>query len=384
MTVALIVGTRPEAIKLAPLASLLGPEALVVHTGQHHTAGMTGHLTPDIELHTAHDTTRGAQLGAMTSALDQLFRKNRPDVVVVQGDTTSALAGALAANATDMPLVHVEAGLRSFDRAMPEEHHRVLIDHLADLCCAPTPVARDNLLAERIPPSRIAVTGNPIVEAVGHNLPQPEHQLQLLNQLGLTTSAFILATLHRPENTDNPDALETILRELTALREPVVLALHPRTQRQITKFSLTTLTREIRCSGPLDYPMLLTLIRHAAVVISDSGGVQEETTVLKRPILVIRRSNERPEVEATFGARLRPGQDIAGTVNQWLSDIAATHTRLADQRCPYGDGTATRRIADAMQTVRRSARTLCPVPKTSHHRPMSLRALSVQPSSSRM
>ncbi len=235
MAVALVVGTLPEAIKLAPLAALLGPEALVIHTGQHHTAGMTGHLTPDIELDTAHDTTRGAQLGAMTSALDQLFRENRPDVVVVQGDTTSALAGAFAANATDTPLVHVEAGLRSHDRAMPEEHHRVLIDHIADLCCAPTPLARDNLLAERISPSRITVTGNTIVEAVGHTLPEPEHQRQLLDQLGITTNAFVLATLHRPENTDDPDALETILRELAALQEPVVLSLHPRTQRQITK-----------------------------------------------------------------------------------------------------------------------------------------------------
>ncbi|WP_019811108.1 non-hydrolyzing UDP-N-acetylglucosamine 2-epimerase [Saccharomonospora halophila] len=368
MTVVLVVGTRPEAIKLAPLAALLGPKALVVATGQHHTAGMTGHLASDVALHTAHHATRGTQLGAMTSALDQVFRDTRPDLVVVQGDTTSALAGALAANTTDAPLVHVEAGLRSFDRAMPEEHNRVLIDHLADCCCAPTHVARDNLLAERITPDRVAVTGNTIVEAVHHNLPEPGRQRQLLDQVGTTTGGFVLATLHRPENTDDVETLETILRELAAVRRPLVLSLHPRTQFQITKSGLTKFTRELRCTGPLDYPTLLTMIRHAAVVVSDSGGVQEEATVLKRPVLVVRRSNERPEVEGTFGTRLQPGQDIAGTVNQWLADIAGTHARLTGRPSPYGDGTAARRIADAMAP----------------YRPMSLRALSAHSSSSRM
>jgi UDP-N-acetylglucosamine 2-epimerase (non-hydrolysing) len=216
--IAVVVGTRPEAIKLAPVTKLLGQEAIVIHTGQHFSAGMSGHLTPHIVLdaHNGGDPTRGHQLGNLVTALDRVFGQHHPDVVLVQGDTTSALAAALAANTADTPLVHLEAGLRSFDRAMPEEHHRVLIDHLADLCCAPTPTARDNLLAERIGPERIEITGNTIVEAVATALPDERQQAQILGDLGLTRFGYMLATIHRPENADNPVNLAAILRQLTA------------------------------------------------------------------------------------------------------------------------------------------------------------------------
>lgn len=206
MRIAVVVGTRPEAIKLAPVITLLDQEAFVVHTGQHYSTGMSGHLTPDLLLDTPEerDLTRGRQLGHIITALDEVFTQHHLDAVLVQGDTTSALAGALAANTTGIPLAHLEAGLRSFDRAMPEEHHRVLIDHLADLCCAPTPLARDNLLAERIPPERIELTGNTIVEAVATALPDEQEQAHILDQLGLTAARYVLATIHRPENADNP------------------------------------------------------------------------------------------------------------------------------------------------------------------------------------
>ncbi|WP_318295494.1 UDP-N-acetylglucosamine 2-epimerase, partial [Streptomyces griseoaurantiacus] len=161
------------------------------------------------------------------TALDQVFALHEPDAVLVQGDTTSALAGALAANATSTPLVDLEAGLRSFDRAMPEEHHRVLIDHLADLCRAPTPLARDNLLAERIPPERVVFTGNTIVEAVATALPNMREQEHVLASHGLTSGGFVLATIHRPENADNPVNLAAILRQLAATPVPVVLPLPP-------------------------------------------------------------------------------------------------------------------------------------------------------------
>ncbi|MEV5543299.1 UDP-N-acetylglucosamine 2-epimerase (non-hydrolyzing) [Saccharopolyspora shandongensis] len=351
MRIAIVVGTRPEAIKLAPIAELLGPEAFIIHTGQHYTTGMNAHLTPSLVLDAHHDhrATRGHQLGSWTSALDHAFREYRPDSVIVQGDTTSALAGALAANTTATPLVHIEAGLRSFDRAMPEEHHRVLIDHLADLCCAPTPLARNNLLAERIPPERIETTGNTIVEAVTTALPSSDDQADILDQLGLAGAQFVLATFHRPENADNSAALEVILRELAALPVPVVFPLHPRTQRQIMASGFVALAGRLRLTGPLDYPALLSLIRHAAIVISDSGGIQEEATVLKRPILVVRRSNERPEVEDSFGTRRRPGPDISAVTTTWLSDLDAVHAQLAHLPSPYGDGTASAQIVHALR-----------------------------------
>jgi UDP-N-acetylglucosamine 2-epimerase (non-hydrolysing) len=348
MPIAIVIGTRPEAIKLAPIAERLGRDAFNIQTGQHHTAGMTGHVNPDLVLEAHHDATRGEQLGSMTAALDRVFRERGPDAVIVQGDTTSALAGALAANATDTPLIHVEAGLRSFDRTMPEEHNRVLVDHLADLCCAPTPLARNNLLAEGIPPERIVTTGNTIIEAVNGHLPTADCQADLLAQLGVRTEEFVLATIHRPENTDRPAALETILTELSLLQAPAVLPLHPRTQRQIAESDLAGLAGRLRLTGPLDYTALLTLIQHAAVVISDSGGIQEETTILKRPILVIRRSNERPEVENTFGTRIQPGTDISTITNRWLSDLEAIRTRLLRLASPYGDGTASAQVVHAV------------------------------------
>lgn len=349
MRIALVAGTRPEAIKLAPVADLLGPDAFVIHTRQHYNAGMTGQLTPHLVLDRQNHHSRGGQLGSWTSALDHAFHQHQPDVVIVQGDTTSALAGALAANATGTPLVHVEAGLRSFDRTMPEEHNRRLIDHLADLCCAPTPVAHANLLAEGIPSERIEITGNTIIEAVAAALPSSDRQAELLDELGLTPGSFIVATCHRPENADHPAVLATLLRELAALPAPVVLPLHPRTQHHIVASGLAELTSALRLTGPLDYPTLLTLIRHAAMVISDSGGIQEEASVLKRPLLVVRRSNERPEIEGTFGLRLLPGPEIRAVTNTWLSDLGAIHTRLAGLPSPYGDGTASAQLVHALR-----------------------------------
>lgn len=352
MRIAVVVGTRPEAIKLAPVTELLGREALIVHTCQHYSAGMFGQLTPNVVLdaHDDRDISRGHQLGDLVTALDHVFAQHEPDAVLVQGDTTSALAGALAANATTTPLVHLEAGLRSFDRAMPEEHHRVLIDHLADLCCAPTTLARDNLLAERIAPERIEVTGNTIVEAVTTTLPDAQEQAHILSNLGLTPGGFVLATIHRPENADHPVNLAAILRQLAGSPVSVVFPLHPRTRRHIRTFGLTDLANRLRLTEPLDYPVLLTLIRHAAGLVTDSGGIQEEATILKRPVLVVRRSNERPEVEQAFGSRTLPTDEgITRTLATWLHDARTINARLADLPTPFGDGTASSHVVQALR-----------------------------------
>jgi UDP-N-acetylglucosamine 2-epimerase (non-hydrolysing) len=336
--IAVVAGTRPEAIKLAPVVGLLGSEALVIHTGQHYSPGMSGHLATEIafEPNNLPDETRGGQLGRLTGALDRTFRLHQPDAVLVQGDTTSALAGALAANTAGVPLAHLEAGLRSFDRAMPEEHNRVLIDHLSDLCCAPGPVAFANLLAERVAPERIEITGNTIVEAVAAALPSELEQQAFLDHLQLVRSGYVLATVHRPENTDDTESLRTILSELAALPLPVVLPVHPRTQRHIDAFGLTHLAGKLKLIAPTAYPALLTLINNAAVIVSDSGGIQEEVTVLKRPVLVVRRSNERPEAERLFGKRVSPGGEICRIASAWIQDAAAIRARLASIPTPTG------------------------------------------------
>ncbi|WP_338600445.1 non-hydrolyzing UDP-N-acetylglucosamine 2-epimerase [Saccharopolyspora sp. SCSIO 74807] len=349
MRVAIVAGTRPEFIKLAPVRALLGQDARIIHTGQHYSAGLTGRVGPDLVLDHDPGTSVGGKLGSWTSALDRTFREYQPDAVLVQGDTTSALAGALAANTTRTPLVHIEAGLRSRDRSMPEEHNRILIDHLADLCCAPSEQARDNLRAERISASRIETTGNTIVEAVEAALPASYQQEAILDQLGLTPDQYILTTIHRPENADDADRLATIFGELAKLPIEVVVPLHPRTQQQIEPVSIAGYTANFRITGPLNYPALLTVIQNSAAVVSDSGGIQEEITVLKRPIVVVRRSNERPEIESTFGTRVPVGSELRTATANCLADVSRLHARLAALPSPYGDGSAAVQIVRAMR-----------------------------------
>ncbi|ROP36460.1 UDP-N-acetylglucosamine 2-epimerase (non-hydrolysing) [Saccharothrix texasensis] len=356
-TVTMVCGTRPELIKLAPLIRVMGASATVVYTGQHYDTAMYHRIRQDIgrpgrfhELSVG-GGTRGGQLGAAVAAVDELLARHPTRAVIVQGDTTSALAGALAANANDVPLVHVEAGLRSFDRAMPEEHNRVAIDHLADLCCAPTPLNHANLVAERVPEERIAVTGNTVVEALVTALPGRDEEAVVLAAHELERDGYVLATVHRPENVDDPVSLEAILRELNRLPLPVVLPLHPRTAKRVEAFGLTALLRPLKVVEPQAYPAFLALARCAAVVVSDSGGIQEEVSVLKRPVVVVRRSTERPEIEGTFGTLVPPGPRVRAEVLRWLDDVAGHRERLEHIPSPYGTGSPSARIAAALRRL---------------------------------
>ncbi|MFF9144302.1 non-hydrolyzing UDP-N-acetylglucosamine 2-epimerase [Streptomyces sp. NPDC014861] len=352
-SVAVVLGTRPELVKLAELIRVLGPAARVVHTGQHYDEELSGGFLTELGLPEPEYLTgvggrpRAVQVAAALSALDELFAAEPPLAVIVQGDTNAALAGALAANARDLPLVHVEAGLRSHDRAMPEEHNRVLIDRLADLLCAATPDNRALLLAEGLPQERIAVTGNPVVEAVRDHLPPAGDRAALLAAHGLAPDSYLLATVHRPENTDDPAALRAVLTELAGLASelPVVLPLHPRTRARIEAAGLTGLLDRLTVLPPAGYGTFLALARHAAVLVSDSGGVQEETTVLGRPLVVVRRSTERPEAMADFAELVAPGPRIGAAVRRRLAEGTPGLDRLASLPSPYGDGTASRRIA---------------------------------------
>jgi UDP-N-acetylglucosamine 2-epimerase (non-hydrolysing) len=343
-SVALVVGTRPESIKMAPVVEQLGDDAVVVHTGQHDSPGMIqlpAHGRA-VELPPLRHTSRGNQLGRTIAALDLLFAELRPDVVGVQGDTTSAVAGALAANAAHIPLLHVEAGLRSFDRSMPEEHNRILIDHIADLCCAPTTLAVAHLRREGLPDHRIVLTGNPVVEAATRALPGPAEQLAVLRETGVRDDHYVLATVHRPENVDDDNALDAILLALSRSPIPVVLPVHPRLQARLAPRVPAMANARIRLTRPLEYPQLLALAQRARLIVTDSGGLQEEATVLKKPIIVVRRSNERPEIEGVFGCRIPPTA-LLPTLAVWIND--RRHTNLYRIPSPYGDGAAAMRIA---------------------------------------
>ena len=351
--VAFVLGTRPEIVKLAPLIRLLPGRAAVVHTGQHYDDQMSGAFFADCGLAAPEVTLRigglprFAQIGRAVQELGDLFADARPAAVVVQGDTNSALAGALAANAHDVPLVHVEAGLRSRDRAMPEEHNRVLIDHIADLLCAPTPENAENLRAEGIAESRIAVTGNTVVEALRATLPTPVIREKLLTEVGVEAGRYVLATIHRPENTDDTEALRAIGEQFAAIAElgwPVVFPIHPRTRAALRKADIRALPNGVIACEPLGYRDFLALAAECALLVSDSGGIQEEATVLGRPLIVVRRSTERPEAMRDFATLVRPGPEIGAQAMRLLADSAALIARLTALPSPYGDGTAAEQI----------------------------------------
>ena len=350
-----VLGTRPEIIKLAPIVGKLRPEPRLIHTGQHYDAQLSASFFEAFALRLPTTTlgvggkSRGAQIGNALHALDTLFAEISPTCVIAQGDTNSTVAAALAANAREIPLIHVEAGLRSFDRAMPEEHNRVITDHLTDLCLAPTQVSMGNLLAEGIAENRIAITGNTVVDAVNHLLPDEGTRAGILAQNEVERERFALTTFHRPENVDDPDRLATILDQLRALDLPVLFPVHPRTRAQIERHGLDRNGGSLRLIEPIGYVPFLGLLAESALAIGDSGGVQEEVSVLKRPMIVVRRSTERPEVLDTFCTLVSP-DDISSRAGDWLIDLPGNLQRLADTPSPYGDGHASERSVEAIRT----------------------------------
>ena len=353
-SVAVVLGTRPEIIKLSEIIRRLGPAALLIHTGQHYDANLTDIFFRDLDLPVPQrhlnigGSTRGQQIGAAVQELDEIIGEDLPGAVVAQGDTNSVLAAAIAANARSVPLVHVEAGLRSYDRAMPEEHNRVATDHLSDVLLAPTDTAFDNLRSEGIPASRITVTGNTVVEAVQRLIPTAPESAAILERHGVHANGFVLATFHRPENVDDRRSLETVLNQLAALPIPVILPMHPRTVARASAFGLTDNLAGIRVVDPIGYREFLALGAHSAFLVSDSGGVQEEVSVFKRPLIVVRRSTERPEVLGTFAQLVPPGRAIDEIASGWLDDLDQVHRHLATLPSPYGDGSASRRSVDAI------------------------------------
>jgi UDP-N-acetylglucosamine 2-epimerase (non-hydrolysing) len=348
--VAVVLGTRPEAIKLLEVIERLGPRARVVHTGQHFDPEMSGAVHGDLDLPApavqleVGGLGRGAQIGRATEALTDHFASDPPSVVVVQGDTNSTLAAALAANATSRPLVHVEAGLRSGDRAMPEEHNRILVDHLADVCAAPTATSVANLLTEGIGADRVHETGNTIVEAVRRLAPDDAARSVVLDELGLAEGGFLLATFHRPENVDDPEVLAPLLDALAALPLPVVLPMHPRTRRRVA--ALRGGASEGLCVlAPLPPRRFLALLTGAALAVTDSGGIQEEAAVLGTFAVVVRRSTERPEGLGVFS-------ELCTT--ERLPEVVARRLETpvpANAACPYGDGRASARIVELIEQV---------------------------------
>jgi UDP-N-acetylglucosamine 2-epimerase (non-hydrolysing) len=348
--VAVVVGTRPEIVKTAAIIRLLGDRARLLHTRQHQDAELAGVFIAAARLPVSgtlagiSGAPRYLQMARMIEQLGDMFAARPPAAVIVQGDTNTAAAAAQAASYAGIPVVHVEAGLRSFDRAMPEEINRCLVGVLAEVHCAPTPTAVQQLVAEGVPAAKIELTGNTIVEATIQMLPDEPAATEIAARYGAEPGQYVLATIHRPENTDDPGRLEAVLTELGKLGLPVIMPLHPRTRLAAERHGLTAALDRLHCVPPVDHRAFLGLARLARLLVSDSGGVQEECTVLKKPLVVVRNSTERPEsVAAGFAHLVQPGPRV-GEIGRQLIGDATLGDRLAGIPCPFGDGTASARI----------------------------------------
>ncbi len=355
--IAVVLGTRPEIIKLAKITELLGDAAYVVHTGQHYDPTLSQDFftefnmrTPDRHLDVG-GLTRGQQIGNGVSALDTLFGDIEPAAVIVQGDTNAVAAGAMAANSRGIPLVHVEAGLRSFDRRMPEEHNRVIADHLSDLCLAATPLNVEHLANEGITGDRVVLVGNPIVEAVLRLMPTDDERAVTRARYGIEPDAYVLATFHRPENVDDPTTLRTLIEAINQMGAPVLLPLHPRTQNRIEQFGLSIDTDHLTIVDPIGYRDFIGLGAGAGLIVSDSGGVQEEVSVYKKPAVVVRRSTERQEVEGTFVTRLEVSDDLAADLHKAWKMAPERTEYLGSLPSPYGDRESPARAVRAINDL---------------------------------
>ncbi len=351
-TVMVTVGTRPEIIKMAPIIRALHKSrtpSILVHCGQHYDDNMSKQFIKDLELPTPEYEYRnkarsqGMQTAKIIIQMERLLKNARPEIVLVEGDTNSVLATALAAVKLGIPVGHVEAGLRSHDLRMPEEHNRRLTDHISTFLFAPTETAECNLEKEAAW-GKIYVTGNTIIDAVVQHLPIAERKSDILKHIRF--KKYILATAHRAENVDDATVLRNLVEAFADAPIPIVYPMHPRTKKRLRQSRFyTTIERSknVQILPPLGYLDFLVLLKNCEMIVTDSGGIQEEATApnIRKPVLVIRLSTERPEaVEAGF-ARV-----VGVEKRNILTAIENTmqNPNEMPQESPYGDGRAAERI----------------------------------------
>ncbi len=364
MRVLVIAAARPNFMKVAPILAALtraGDEAVLVHTGQHYDARMSDAFFEDLAIPAPDhhlgvgSGTHAQQTARVMEAFEPVLRAARPDWLVVVGDVNATLACALVAAKLRPELgcrvAHVEAGLRSGDWRMAEEVNRVLTDRLADLLLTPSRDALPNLVREGIAAERVAFAGNVMIDTLFTHLPRAR-AVDLPARLGLARGGYVAATLHRPSNVDDPSALGILLDAFAAVAGelPVVFPVHPRTRKQAEVFGLTPRLERLRVLEPLGYTEMLSLTEGAAVVLTDSGGLQEETTALGVPCVTLREQTERPVTVAEGTNRLAPWPlTVEGVFGAYRAARAAPRA-IAGARRPEGwDGHAAERIVAALR-----------------------------------
>lgn len=348
MRILSVVGARPQFVKLAPIAKAMEGRAehIIVHTGQHYDELMSdvffqdlGIPAPDYNLGVG-SGKHGEQTGAMLAGLEKVFEEAEPDVVLVYGDTNSTLAAALAAVKIHIPVAHLEAGLRSFNRRMPEEHNRVLTDHASDLLLSPTQVGMEHLATEGLA-ERSRMVGDVMTDVLYTVRDQLAAQGQPLPD-GITAGNYYVCTIHRPDNTDDPARLKAIVESLAALAKPVLLLAHPRLKALAETHGIDLTTGSLVLHGPLAYPQLVNAVANSAGVITDSGGLQKEAFLLRVPCTTIRPETEWVET-VELGWNVLVNDDLSQ-----LADAVERHVPAATDATPYGDGHAARRTVDAL------------------------------------
>lgn len=349
MSICIILGTRPEIIKMSPIIRQCEERKLnyfILHTNQHYSQNLDKVFFDELELPKPKynlrvgSGTHAEEIGKMVMGIEKVLLKEKPNIVLIEGDTNTVLAGAIAATKLGIKVGHVEAGLRSYDRRMPEEINRILTDHCSDFLFAPTEKQKEILLGEGISKEKIFVTGNTIVDAVYQNSKMILHGHPERSE----GSPYFLLTVHRPENVDNKETFKKILKGIDLIFEkyslPIIYPIHPRSKKMLEKFKLKT-PKGLKLIDPVGFWEFLRLEKGAQLIFTDSGGVQEESCILKIPCVTLRDNTERPEtidVEANILAGVDP-RKILETTQEMLN-------RKKDWKNPFGDGKTGERIVD--------------------------------------
>ncbi|MDG6257870.1 MAG: UDP-N-acetylglucosamine 2-epimerase (non-hydrolyzing) [Methanomicrobiaceae archaeon] len=352
--IAITLGTRPEIIKMAPIIRECEQQDIdyfLIHSGQHYSFEMDQTFFDELQLPRPHynlnagSGTHAWQTGKIMAGVEKVLLENPPDLILVQGDTNTVLAAALAASKLQHAIGHVEAGLRCFDRRLPEEINRVVTDHISDYLFAPTTKAVGNLRDEGIDESKIHLTGNTIVDAIYQNLQISCGGYDVAQKLGLQPGEYFLVTFHRPENVDSRATFSELMNGLNAIHDefslPVVFPMHPRTKKQMTATGLSP--GSIHSIDPVGYLEFLQLEAGARCILTDSGGIQEESCILGIPCVTVRQNTERPET-LLVGANVLSNVSCAEIVKK-TQEILARGSGWVN---PFGDGTAARNIVNIL------------------------------------
>ncbi len=353
MKIAIILGTRPEIIKMSPVIRQLEKKKInffILHTNQHFDKRMDKIFFDELNLPkpkynlNIKEKTHGKMTGEMIIKIEDILIKEKPDWVLIEGDTNTILAGAIAASKLGIKIGHVEAGLRSYDRTMPEELNRIVADHLSDALFAPTQKQVNILKEEGIDPKKIFLTGNTIVDAVYQNLDLAQKKYRKNKDINMK---YFLLTLHRPSNVDNKEKLTQLINTLIAITKKyktrIIFPVHPRTKKMLLQFSLKLDPTLIEMIEPVGYLQMLLLEKNSQLILTDSGGLQEEACILHVPCVTLRDNTERPETLAV-GANILAGTDR-------IKIIAGIETMLFKKRVwinPFGDGKAAEKIVHSL------------------------------------